>query len=144
MRRFPALCIGFSSLAFIGAASAAAAVGHNQMEISTAAEHAEHAYQGKAVKEIHSHLHHVINCLVGPGGQGFDKTNEDPCDGQGNGAINDVDANSDQQHKLQQALQDANNGLQKNDYKSAHDDAKKVLDDLTKAQETTQGPGPTG
>jgi hypothetical protein len=36
------------------------------------------------------HLHHTINCLVGPNGNGFDAKPGNPCEGRGNGAIADT------------------------------------------------------
>jgi hypothetical protein len=35
---------------------------------------------------VHMHLHHVLNCLVGPGGDGFDAAPGNPC-GMAGGAI---------------------------------------------------------
>ena len=41
-------------------------------EVSTAAQHAGFAGSSKDIKTTQMHLHHVVNCLVGPQGEGFD------------------------------------------------------------------------
>ena len=86
------------------------------------------------LEDVHMHLHHVINCLVGPSGQGYDATAEDPCKGQGTGAINDVDNKSKQRKKLDEAVKNAKEGLKENDMKKAQKEAKEVMDDLQAAQ----------
>ena len=58
-------------------------------EISTAATHATLAMQSTALDGVHTHLHHTLNCLVGPGGTGFDAKQINPCAGSGSGAIPD-------------------------------------------------------
>jgi hypothetical protein len=52
-------------------------------EISTAATHATLAAQATALDGVHTHLHHTLNCLVGPGGSGFDAKQINPCAGSG-------------------------------------------------------------
>ena len=37
-------------------------------EVLTAAQHARFAVNAKNIKDVHMHLHHVINCLVGANG----------------------------------------------------------------------------
>jgi hypothetical protein len=59
-------------------------------EVSTAAQHAGFAGSSKDMKTTQMHLHHVVNCLVGPQGAGFDASFGNPCDGQGSGAISDT------------------------------------------------------
>ena len=39
------------------------------------------------MKDVQKHMHHVLNCLVGPNGKGFDESFGNPCNGQGQGAI---------------------------------------------------------
>jgi hypothetical protein len=103
-------------------------------EIATALQHAGMSAGSSKLEDVHNHLHHVINCLVGPSGQGFDSTAENPCNGQGTGAINDVDNKSKQRKKLDTAVKDANKGLKENDLKKAQKEAKEVMDDLQAAQ----------
>ncbi len=54
--------------------------------VSTAATHAGLAASGADLAGVQRHLHHVLNCLVGPGGEGFDATPGNPCAAAG-GAI---------------------------------------------------------
>src|SRR5215472_1712485 len=86
------------------AAQPASAVGDASKEVSTAAQHAEFAAAAKDLKTTQLHLHHVVNCLVGPQGQGFDQSAGNPCDGQGSGAIPDT-SDSVKKAALQQALE---------------------------------------
>jgi hypothetical protein len=48
-------------------------------EVTTAATHAGLAAQAADLKSTQTHLHHVINRLVGPKGQGFDDKEVNPC-----------------------------------------------------------------
>jgi hypothetical protein len=59
-------------------------------EISTAAQHAQFSSQATSLKVAQAHLHHTLNCLVGPKGHGFDSKAENPCASQGSGAIPDA------------------------------------------------------
>jgi hypothetical protein len=117
-------------------ASAARGSANPTQEISTALQHAGMSAGSSQLTDVHMHLHHVINCLVGPSGKGFDSTAENPCNGQGTGAINDVDNKSKQRKKLDEAVKDANKGLKENDLKTAQKDAKEVMNDLQDAQKT--------
>lgn len=92
-------------------AGLALSAGGAQKEIETAMKHAQFAAKISTLEQTHLHLHHVVNCLVGPDGQGFDAKAGNPCKGQGNGAINDAKAGSDQQKLLKDALVVANIGL---------------------------------
>ncbi|GAB3681523.1 hypothetical protein [Salinisphaera aquimarina] len=78
-------------------------------EVTTAADHAGYAAGADTVAKVHLHLHHVVNCLVGPDGDDFDAKSGNPCDGQGNGAINDAD--SEGQADLKDALALAKTGI---------------------------------
>jgi hypothetical protein len=59
-------------------------------EIVNAGEHAEYAGEATNIAEVHFHLHHALNCLVGPKGDGFDKSQMNPCVNSGNGIIPDA------------------------------------------------------
>ena len=41
-------------------------------EINNAATHAGLAAQAADINGVHTHMHHALNCLVGPKGDGFD------------------------------------------------------------------------
>ena len=87
-------------------------------ELSTAQTHAGLAAKAADLKGVQMHLHHAVNCLVGPDGQGFDPSNANPCGKAGKGAIPDsMDAG--QKAKLQTAVADANEGLTATDLASA-------------------------
>ena len=90
-------------------------------EIATASQHAGLAAKAPGIDMVHTHLHHTVNCLVGPGGAGFDATNANPCAKAGNGAI--PDASDAQKAKLQTALASANAGLASTDVAAAQKDA---------------------
>ena len=59
-------------------------------EVTTAAEHAGFSAASKTLLMAHTHLHHTLNCLVGPKGHGFDTKAANPCAELGNGAIPDT------------------------------------------------------
>ena len=87
-------------------------------EAATAATHAGLAAQGASVEQVHMHLHHTVNCLVGPKGQGFDAKEANPCQKLGNGAIADT-ADQASKAKLTAALAKAQAGLKSDDLTAA-------------------------
>jgi hypothetical protein len=115
----------FSSLLFVAAIAALplqASAADVNSEIATAAQHAGLAAQSGDIAGVHMHLHHTVNCLVGPGGPGFDAKELNPCANTGNGAIPDSTSASTKQ-ALQAALDKANSGLASNDLAAAQKDA---------------------
>jgi hypothetical protein len=80
-------------LCFVVASAAAlipaAALADAHSEIVQAATHAGLAAQSTDVAMVHTHLHHTLNCLVGPDGPGFDAKEMNPCANAGAGAIPD-------------------------------------------------------
>ena len=96
-------------------------------EVSTAAQHAGFAGSAKDMKTTQMHLHHVVNCLVGPQGQGFDASFGNPCNGQGSGAIPDT-TDSTKKASLQQALQQTLDGLKQSDMADAQKNATAAQD----------------
>jgi hypothetical protein len=96
-------------------------------QAATAAAHAGMAFGATDLKMTHTHLHHVVNCLVGPSGKGFDAKAEDPCKGMGNGAIVDAKGDAPTEARLHAALKAAKQGLKANTLDSAHADAKKAM-----------------
>ncbi|TAM15789.1 MAG: hypothetical protein EPN68_17120 [Rhodanobacter sp.] len=75
----------------------------------------------------HTHLHHVVNCLVGPDGKGFDAKAGDPCKGMGQGAIVDAKGDAAAEATLHTALSQARQGLKATTLDGAHADAKKAF-----------------
>jgi hypothetical protein len=99
-------------------------------QVQTAAAHAGMALGAADLKMAHAHLQHVVNCLVGPAGTGFDANAANPCKGMGQGAIVDAKGDAAAEAKLQQALQEAESGLKATTLDDAHADAQKALSSL--------------
>lgn len=59
-------------------------------EAKTAAAHASFASEGTSVSYVREHLGHVILCIEGPRGMNVNAAWENPCQGQGNGVLNDL------------------------------------------------------
>lgn len=91
-------------------------------ELSTAQTHAGLAAKAANIDGVHMHMHHALNCLVGPKGTGFDSTNLNPCAQSGNGAIPDS-TDAAQKGKLQTAVDQLNSGLAASDMTTAAKDA---------------------
>jgi len=68
------------------------AAGDPSAELNTAVTHAGFAAKYETMKEITLHLHHALNCLVGPQDKLFDAAAGNPCQGQGNGYLPDQKA----------------------------------------------------
>jgi len=83
-------------------------------EAATSGLHAGLAAQAANIEQVHMHLHHTVNCLVGPKGQGFDAKEANPCQKLGNGAIPDT-SDSATKTKLTAALARAQAGLKSDD-----------------------------
>lgn len=108
-----------ASVAFVPAAGMAADL---KAEISTAGQHAGLAAAGADIATVHMHLHHTVNCIVGPNGAGFDAKELNPCQNQGAGAL--VDATSaSTKTSLQTALSQAQAGIASTDLGTAQKDA---------------------
>lgn len=101
-------------------------------EVTTAATHAGLAAGSKDMKSVQMHLHHTVNCLVGPEGAGFDTEVANPCKGQGNGAIPDT-KDAAKLASLRAALAKVDAGLKENDMAAAQLDATAAQDLIKKA-----------
>ena len=115
------------------AAQAAALGGAALQQTDTAIAHAGMALGASELKIAHMHLHHVINCLVGPAGKGFSTHYLDPCKGMGQGALVDAKGNAPAETDLRAALQQAEAGLKTTTLKAAHADAQQVMKTLQRA-----------
>ena len=91
-------------------------------EIVTAATHADLAAKASDLAGTQMHLHHALNCLVGPGGAGFDPKNMNPCANSGAGAIPDT-TDAAKKAALEAAANTARSGLAATDLKVAQKDA---------------------
>jgi hypothetical protein len=88
----------------------AAAYANAASEIVTAQTHADLGAHASDLAGVHMHLHHVVNCLVGPAGTGFDAKELNPCANAGNGAIPDT-TDAGQKTALQNAVTKAESGI---------------------------------
>jgi hypothetical protein len=102
----------------------AAALADGPQAIGIAANHAGLAAQAGGIDMVHTHLHHVLNCLVGPGGNGFDAAPGNPC-GQAGGAIPQT-ADAAMKTKLESAATQARGGIANADMAAA----KKTASDI--------------
>ena len=87
-------------------------------EISTAQTHAGLAAKAANIDGVHMHMHHALNCLVGPGGTGFDAKEMNPCANAGNGAIPDS-SDPGKKQSLQAAVTKAESGIAATDLAAA-------------------------
>ena len=72
--------------------SVAGAAADPSAELRTAIDHAGYSAKAEALAQVHLHLHHALNCLVGPHDKLFDPAAGNPCNGQGNGYLPDMQA----------------------------------------------------
>jgi hypothetical protein len=100
------------------ASPAYAQVADPAQEATTGGVHAGLAAQAATIEQVHMHLHHTVNCLVGPMGSGFDAKEANPCQKLGNGAIPDT-SDSATKAKLTVALAKAQAGLKTDDLTAA-------------------------
>ncbi|HEX7325245.1 MAG TPA: hypothetical protein VF292_07815 [Rhodanobacteraceae bacterium] len=117
--------------------SAPAATGNANKEIATALIHANVASKVDSLSGVHLHLHHVLNCVLGPHSKQYsaaaEKLSAYKCVGLGNGALpdsRDPAVRSD----LQQVVKFADRGIQSQQFATAHQSALGVLAQLKRAQ----------
>jgi hypothetical protein len=79
-------------------------------ETVTAQTHADLAAHASDLAGVHMHLHHAVNCLVGPAGVGFDAKELNPCANAGSGAIPDT-TDAGRKKLLEQAVTEAESGI---------------------------------
>ncbi len=92
-------------------------------EIATAAQHADLSATAPDMAYTHMHLHHTLNCLVGPKGAGFAAKELNPCANSGNGAIPDAGADAAKVRALTMAAAKASAGIAATDKAAAQKDA---------------------
>lgn len=125
----PALLLALA-LPMAAQAADADADGAAAKQVATAVAHAGMAMGATDLTTAHAHLHHVVNCLVGPAGKGFDAKAEDPCKGMGQGAIVDSRGDIAEVDRLNAAVGQAEHGLKENTLDAVHADAKQVMETL--------------
>jgi len=99
-------------------------------ELSIAQTHAGLAVKGTDLKTVQMHLHHAVNCLVGPGGKGFDAAAGNPCGKAGAGAIPDS-TDAAMKAKLQTIADSAAPGLTTSDLATAQKTAQSTADAIS-------------
>ena len=87
----------------------AVALADGPQAIATAKTHSGLAANGANIGAVQTHLHHVLNCLVGPGGQGFDAAPGNPCAAAGGAIPQTADAAT--KAKLETAATTARSGI---------------------------------
>jgi len=108
-----------SSVLFAAALLApCAALADAHSEIVNAGMHAGFAAGSPDIGGVHTHLHHTLNCLVGPGGNGFAANEMNPCAQAGNGAIPDA-TDAAKKAALEAAAAKAREGIASNDLAAA-------------------------
>jgi len=124
-----------ASMALVGAlllSSAALAQGGDAAkELATAREHAQLAEASQSVVVAKMHLHHVINCLVGPHGRGFDPAAGNPCKGMGEGAVKDAQGDHMRLEQATHALAYARRGVAAKGLPEVHKAAAGVIQSIT-------------
>ena len=80
--------------AVLAASGAALAQDAFETQLATAVQHAEFAMGADDVEMAVRHLGHVLNCIAGEGGEGFDGSWGHPCGSQGAGIVNDVESHA--------------------------------------------------
>lgn len=128
-RILPALLLAVALPMAVQAADAGAD-GAASKQVATAVAHAGMAMGATDLATADAHLHHVVNCLVGPAGKGFDAKAEDPCKGMGQGAIPDSKGDIAEVDRLNAAVGQAEHGLKATTLDAAHAAAKQVMETL--------------
>ena len=116
------------------ALGSAVAAGDGTKEANTALIHAQMAAAATDLKTVHLHLRHVVNCLVGTSGKGFDASAGDPCEGMGDGALNDSVGDKALHAKLEAVLREADLGLKDKNYVHAKKTVDNVIEHLKDAE----------
>jgi hypothetical protein len=87
-------------------------------EVVNAQTHAGLAAASTKIEGVHIHLHHTLNCLVGPAGQGFDAKQMNPCAQAGSGAIPDT-TGAAKKEALEAAAAKVREGIAATDFATA-------------------------
>jgi hypothetical protein len=107
--RYLAAALVLSSLA----AGAGVARADGPQAVATAAQHAGLAAGQDNLNGVRRHLHHALNCLVGPDGKDFDESAGNPCASAG-GAIPQT-ADPDMKAKLEKIAMQIHDGVMDED-----------------------------
>jgi hypothetical protein len=116
--------IALAALTTLATFTPTAALADGPQAVSTAAQHAGIAAGSADLAGVHRHLHHVLNCLVGPDGQGFDAAPGNPCAAAGGAIPQTTDAAM--KAKLEKVAAEVRTALASDDL----DAAKKTASDV--------------
>ena len=108
--------------------ASAAVMADEHAAVMAAATHAGLASKAGDLHGVQMHLHHVLNCLVGPDGKGFDKAEANPC-AQAGAAIPQA-PNADTMHRLEMVADGVRKGLATDDLSTAREAAMHAADML--------------
>lgn len=112
------------ALTVLAASAPGLALADAAMAKATAAQHAGLAAQGADLHAVQMHMHHVLNCLVGPDGDGFDASAGNPCQAAG-GVIPQTDDADMKKHFTEIAMH-VHDAIMAKDV----DEAKKMANDV--------------
>jgi hypothetical protein len=98
-------------------------------EIAAAAKHAGLSAESTTLQVAHMHLHHTLNCLVGPSGTGFNSSYFNPCAHIGHGAIPDS-GNSREALKLRHIAEQVRTALKDAQLRIVRKDALQIETEL--------------
>ncbi|MGV8995398.1 MAG: hypothetical protein ACOH12_00440 [Parvibaculaceae bacterium] len=111
--------------------SAFAASPQPEKEVAAAMTHAGLAAEGADIKQVHMHLHHSLNCLVGPKGEGYSAKDMNPCSALGNGLLTDV-TDKEKLVSVNAAVVSAKAGIDATDLEKAKSEAASTKTTLEK------------
>lgn len=114
-------------LAACAALAATPVLADTAAELSIAQNHAGMAAKAADIVMVQKHLHHAVNCLVGPTGKGFNEAAGNPCGKAGAGAIPDA-TDAAMKAKLQSIADAAAPGLTTTDLAAAQKTAQSTAD----------------
>lgn len=112
------------ALAACAALAPAAALADGPQAQGIAAQHAGLAAGSGNIAGVRQHLHHALNCLVGPEGEGFDAAAGNPCAAAGGAIPQTSDAAA--KEKLQKAAAQARTAIANSDLDAAKKAATEV------------------
>ncbi len=113
-----------SALVALAALTPTAALADGPQATGIAAQHAGMAAGGADMASVQRHMHHALNCLVGPGGEGFDAAPGNPCAQAGGAIPQTTDAAT--KEKLQKAATQARAAIASSDLEAAKKAAAEV------------------
>lgn len=95
-------------------------------ELTQTTLHASFAATAPTIEAVHEHLHHVLNCLVGPKDPAFNADHFNPCETLGSGAIPDS-KEGPQKESLKETVEHVQAALGTDDFVLAKDAARVAL-----------------